>query len=135
MRRTPIDVRLWARVDKSGTCWTWTGPTSEGGYGVISTGGREGLLVRTHRLAYELLVGPIPDGLHIDHLCKVRRCCNPEHLEPVTQAENNRRAWANHATCPQGHRLPPKVAPGTRRQQCATCKATYDRARREKRSA
>jgi hypothetical protein len=65
----------------------------------------------THRLIYEAMVGPIPDGLHLDHKCNNRKCCNPEHLEPVTAAENNRRAWErlgghpNITThCPAGHK-------------------------------
>lgn len=127
--RRPISERLWERVVKSNGCWEWTGPCSDGGYGVISTGGREGRLLRTHRVAYELLSGPIPDGLHIDHLCKNRKCCNPAHLEPVTQAENNRRAFANHTHCPRGHELPPKTKPGVRRPQCKECKKEYDAAR------
>jgi hypothetical protein len=133
--RQPIQERLWPRVDKTDTCWIWTGPVSSSGYGVISTGGREGRLVRTHRLVYELLVGPIPEGLHIDHVkdkgCTSRRCCNPAHLEPVTPAENNRRAFADHTHCPRGHELPPKTAPGKRRPQCKTCKSEYDRKRHQ----
>jgi hypothetical protein len=129
MNRTPLDARLWARVNLGGPneCWEWTGPKTAGGYGVISSGGRGGRLLRTHRLAYELKVGPIAEGLHLDHLCRNRACCNPVHLEPVTQAENNRRAFANHTHCPRGHVLPPKTPPGVRRPQCRTCKNDHDR--------
>lgn len=130
MKPKPIEDRLWSRVDKTDTCWNWTGPKTDSGYGVIGRGGRHAGLLRTHRLAYELLVGPIPDGLHIDHLCKNRACCNPDHLEPVTQAENNRRAFADHNTCPKGHELPPKpTEPGKRRGQCKTCASEYGKRR------
>ena len=129
MRSRPLADRLWERVERRGDCWEWTGPCTEGGYGLIGAGGRHSPLLRTHRVAYELMVGPIPEGLHIDHLCRNRRCCNPAHLEPVTQAENNRRAAANHTHCPRGHELPPKTPPGVRRPQCRTCKREYDAAR------
>lgn len=126
-RRTrPLLERLWERVDKTETCWVWTGPTTDG-YGVIGAGGRGGATLRTHRVAYEALTGPIPDGLEVDHLCKVRNCVNPAHLEPVTSAENLRRAFADHTHCPRGHELPPKTPPGVRRPQCRTCKSEYDR--------
>ena len=61
----------------------------------------------TSREVYELYRGPIRNGLHLDHLCRVRSCVNPDHLEPVTQAENNRRAWAanRRVTCFRGHDL------------------------------
>lgn len=76
-------------VDANG-CWLWTGHVEKTtGYGRFSFQGRA---CSVHRLAYETWVGPIPAGLHIDHLCRVRTCMNPAHLEAVTQAENNRRA-------------------------------------------
>jgi hypothetical protein len=80
------------------------------GYGAFMVGGRN---VRVHRWAYETLVGPIPDGLVIDHLCRVRNCVNPDHLEPVTHRENIRRgeagAWNRVKThCPQGHEYTPE---------------------------
>jgi hypothetical protein len=90
-------------------CWPWPGGVDGNGYVPMHWGGRTGKRIRAHRLAYELLVGPIPDGLHIDHLCKVRRCCNPAHMEPVTPAENALRSPSpptlNKAKthCPQGH--------------------------------
>lgn len=88
----PIDVRLWDNVDtiEPGRCWIWTGKLHDGdrGYAKVRVAGQ---LRKAHRVAYELLVGPVPDGLVIDHLCRVRHCINPEHMEPVTNAENVRR--------------------------------------------
>ena len=82
------EERFWANVDRSESCWLWTGSLSRG-YGQVMMHGR---MVRAHRYAYELLVGSIPTGLTIDHLCHVKNCVNPAHLEPVTQSENMRRA-------------------------------------------
>lgn len=70
-------------------CWNWTGGTTKG-YGSFSAVGRK--KVYAHRFSWELHRGPIPDGLVIDHLCRNTRCVNPDHLEPVTQLENVRRA-------------------------------------------
>lgn len=78
-------------------CWPWVGAiTASTGYGKINVGTVDGKkIARTaHRVIYELLIGPILAGLHIDHLCRVRHCVRPDHLEAVTQGENNRRAWA-----------------------------------------
>ena len=71
------------------SCWLWTSPLDRDGYGHIQIGRK---MCRAHRVAYEWLVGPIPEGLTIDHLCSVRNCVNPSHLEPVTAAENALRA-------------------------------------------
>lgn len=77
-------------VDANG-CWLWQAAPDAAGYGRISIGNQ----VRyAHRVSYETFIGPIPDGLTIDHLCRIRRCINPTHLEPVTLAENVRRANA-----------------------------------------
>lgn len=70
-----LNARFWAKVDKDDTdCWLWTGCLNSCGYGCWAVNGKSQL---THRLAYEALVGPIPEGLTIDHLCRVRACCNP----------------------------------------------------------
>jgi hypothetical protein len=75
---------FWDRVVPDGACLLW--PTSsKGGYGTLSRGGTTLL---AHRVAYELLVGPIPEGLTLDHLCRNRACVNPDHLEPVTMRVN-----------------------------------------------
>lgn len=91
-----------------GDCWEWQGNVSTDGYGRVEIDGRAWLV---HRLFYEALVGPIPDGLQIDHLCRNRSCVNPDHLEPVTMQENIRRgapgAWERRQRrthCKKGHR-------------------------------
>src|ERR1035437_6508103 len=80
------EERFWFYVNKDGPggCWLWTASTACG-YGQIKVGKK---VVRVHRFAYQLLVGDIPDGLQLDHLCRVLICCNPAHLEPVTNREN-----------------------------------------------
>lgn len=84
-------IKLHAKVDSNG-CWIWQLSTPAPGYGRITINGKSGLYA--HRVAYEAFVGPIPDGLELDHLCRVRACCNPAHLEPVTPQVNNRRGMA-----------------------------------------
>lgn len=102
-------VRSRASIDSNG-CWIWPGTTSGSGYGVISWS-ESGEIHRwvTHRVTFTSLVGPIPAGLELDHLCRVRRCCNPAHLEPVTRRENLIRsasivaARAAQTHCLRGH--------------------------------
>jgi hypothetical protein len=97
--------RIMARVTVAGECWEWDSISHVDGYGRFRMGGRQWL---AHRASYTVLVGPIPEGLNIDHLCRNRRCVNPEHLEPVTQSENLKRSPLmdrhSHKThCPRGH--------------------------------
>lgn len=93
-------------VDEETNCWVWTASTSRG-YGYIAVGGRRN--ARAHRVAYEMFVGPIPEGMQLDHLCRNPLCVNPAHLEPVTQQENILRGVsivaqnAAKTHCPQGH--------------------------------
>lgn len=99
---------LLKRAEVRGTCWVWIGAHCSDGYGHKSLGG---IKHRVHRLAYEAAIGPIPTGLEIDHLCGVRACFNPAHLEAVTHRENLLRGGAfagvnaRKQHCPQGHRL------------------------------
>lgn len=123
---THIHSRLWSRVNKSGPvpayaphlgpCWIWTGLLVNG-YGRFSFGSdRTGTKreVLAYKYIYESLHGLVPQGLELDHLCRVRACCNPDHLDPVTHAENMKRSpltndgrlGAVHAAkthCPNGH--------------------------------
>lgn len=125
--------RMLARIakDPASGCWNWLGTTVRETYGVINEGGRKGGLVYTHRLAYERLVGPIPAGLDLDHLCRNKRCCNPAHLEPVTRSENTKRGlapektrkiWGDKTHCVNGH---PFDAENTRHRPSGgrTCRA------------
>ncbi len=84
------EARFWVRVQKAAGCWLWTGDLNDRGYPTFAL--LHDRTVYAHRYAYELLVGPIPEGLTLDHLCRVPACVNPDHLEPVTKAENIRRA-------------------------------------------
>jgi hypothetical protein len=76
------------RVMRTDGCWLWTGSINVGGYGVVTVGGRSGKKLYGHRIAYELFVGPVPDGMELDHLCRNRKCVRPDHLEAVTRQVN-----------------------------------------------
>lgn len=133
-------IRAKVLVDENG-CWLWQGAVSPTGYGQGSFGGR---FLYVHRVSYEAFVGPIPEGLQIDHLCRVRRCCNPMHLEPVTVRENlmrgntmtARRAGITH--CPQGHAYDEAntyVSPKEGGRACRACRKIHSRASNRKRRA
>jgi hypothetical protein len=113
------EERFWLKIDKNGPlpaadtlaaglgpCWVWTGFRDRFGYGDFNESGRH---KRAHRYAYLLVVGDIPDGLTLDHLCRVTSCVNPEHLEPVTAKVNTLRGnsitaiQANKTHCKRGH--------------------------------
>lgn len=81
---------FWRKVKKTKSCWLWTGFLTDG-YGQLTVNARR---VSAHGYSYEIHHGPAPDGLHIDHTCNVRNCVNPDHLEAVTQQENNQRMAA-----------------------------------------
>lgn len=131
--------RFWSRVDKSGDCWLWLGGYSGNGYGRFSPKRDKG--VGAHRFAYESVVGPIPSGKEIDHLCRNRGCVNPAHLEVVTSKQNLLRgegACAQNARkthCPQGHpydfanTLIKIDRKGRRGRACRACHRTRSRQR------
>lgn len=98
----PDVLRFWAKVQPAGDCWIWQGYIMPNGYGQFGAGRRH---VYAHRFAYEQWCGPIPQGLQIDHLCRVRNCVRPQHLEPVTCRENLLRGTGNitKTHCPKGH--------------------------------
>lgn len=84
-----LEERFWPKVEKTETCWNWTASKMTSGYGQIGSGGKGGRPLCAHRVAYELEVGPIPDGMQIDHICHNRLCVNPAHLRAVTNKQNN----------------------------------------------
>jgi hypothetical protein len=111
-------------------CWEWNLRLDKKGYGRTKLQGHRDQLFQAHRVMYELLIGPIPDGLQLDHLCRVRHCVNPIHLEPVTSAENSRRGeWWGKPRCAQGHEFTPENTYWTSRHTrfCRECKRIYER--------
>lgn len=147
MRRTvkPLRERLWLRieVDPETGCWVWQGAKNATGYGRVAmpTGKQGGRTDLVHRVTYEEYVGPIPDGLVIDHLCRRPACCNPQHLEPVTQRENLLRGETSQARnaakthCKFGHEFTPEntrlVARGRRCIACERRRANESYQRRK----
>lgn len=121
-----------------GGCWLWTGRLDRNGYGRIT---HEGKSREAYRVAYEEFVGPIPVGLHLDHLCRVRRCINPQHLEPVPPIVNNLRGDtfgginSRKTECIHGHPYTPEntgyQARG-RSRYCKTCRRISNNANKNR---
>ncbi|GAA2990611.1 hypothetical protein GCM10017559_08320 [Streptosporangium longisporum] len=139
-----LPERFWAKavIDNAGhdtPCLTWTAFKQKNGYGKFNVAGKA---LYAHRVAYEALNGPIPEGLHIDHLCRNRACVNATHLEAVTNQENILRgetimaANAAKTHCQHGHEYTPentRLHKGSR--HCRTCARAERRARTERERA
>lgn len=128
----PADLpgRMARRVRIEGDCWLWVGAVQSKGYGSTTNG--KGGSALAHRRAYEAIVGPIPVGMTLDHLCRVKTCVNPAHLEPVTLSENVRRASEVQTHCKHGHQLAGdnlavKAIDGSTRRVCIACRRTQGR--------
>ena len=137
-----LEERFWEKVLIEGDeeCWLWQASLDAYGYGQFGcrkTEKHKYTMVKAHRLSYELLVGPIPDGLEIDHLCRVRSCVNPSHLEPVIHRTNMLRGHgipgtnARKTHCVHGHEFTPEntsiKSDGAR--GCRTCSSIRSRER------
>ena len=138
-KRRRYGLSVWDRIDATGDCWVWTGAINAHGYGAVQALGK---LQYVHRVVYQALVGEIHDGLDIDHLCRNLKCCNPDHLEPVTRAVNLQRGWnsnGNKVACPQGHSYSGDTLRlyidknGVKHRNCRTCdNAAADRQRKRR---
>ena len=122
---------LLSKAEVTPSCWLWKGSTYQNGYGKY---GKRGHMV--HRIFYALFKGEVPQDMSLDHLCKVRRCVNPDHLEIVTLVENVMRGDSQHAKnarkthCKRGHELTVEniyIHPQRGHRQCRTCRAMADR--------
>ena len=138
-KRKSVLERFWSKVKimESG-CWEWQAGLTKAGYGEFQL---NGTMVKSHRFAYKLLKGEIPEDMVIDHLCRNRRCVNPEHLEVVTMKVNTIRGigpsskCARLTHCPKGHPYDLLntyiYADGSRR--CRACRREQEQKRRNKR--
>lgn len=116
--------RLYQYIEKTDTCWLWTGNTDSLGYGRLFMPSGT---VLAHRLSYQFHKGEVPQDLELDHLCRVRHCVNPDHLEPVSHQENVLRA--KPSTCPRGHDYDRRVKnpDGSSKRVCSICRRASQR--------
>lgn len=128
-RRKTMEERFWEKVQKTKTCWLWIGAIQSNGYGNFWAS-PDKRWSRAHRVSWELENGKVPEGLDLDHLCRVRHCVNPAHLEPVTRRENLLRgetlvaAAARKTHCVNGHPLTDVYSRKDRKhrqRQCRVC--------------
>lgn len=135
MPKIDVTSRFWKKVNKTENCWLWT--ASQNGWGYERFYVSSKVFKLAHRYSYEILMGPIKNGLDLDHLCRVRSCVNPAHLEPVTRKVNARRgSWGMKTHCPSGHPYSGTnldVYRGGRR--CKTCQLTHSKLQREKKGS
>lgn len=141
MTAPTTEATFWPKVEKTATCWLWRGSVDTLGYGMVKVNGRSRV---AHRVAWEFSRGPIPAGLTLDHLCRVRHCVRPDHLEPVPLRENILRGTgvaATHArqdACIHGHPFTPANTyrrPGHRDRRCRACDAERSRNYRKRNRA
>jgi len=140
----PPETRFWRYVEKSDNgCWLWSGSLNKHGYGQLYAGMVDGHRVPpllAHRLSYQINTGTIPEGLDLDHLCRVRRCVNPSHLEPVTRRDNLLRGEGFSAIntkkdhCPRNHPYDESNTSITKNgwRRCKTCHRDDERERAAK---
>lgn len=145
MSRPTVEERFWSKVASrnEGECWLWIGAKNAQGYGHLSINGAQ---FKAHRWSFQRHVGLIPDGFQIDHLCRVRNCVNPAHLDAVSAAENTLRAVPfrgpasvppRRSTCGKGHEFTPENTASKRpgkshwrmQRACKTCARIRDAAR------
>lgn len=123
----PALHRFLAKIQVGDGCWEWQSPVGRNGYGQFTWNGRNGL---PHRYAHEFFIGPIPEGMQVDHLCFNRICVRPDHLEAVTPQVNTRRSKDRITHCPQGHEYSQDnlIAARSGKRLCKACaRAWYHR--------
>ena len=133
----PAHVQDKISPEPNSGCWLWTAAVDGSGYGIISEHRKSGL---AHRVVYRLLICEIPGGMHLDHLCRVRCCVNPLHLEPVTPRINVLRGKtiaamrASQTHCINGHELAGEnlYPRGAHRRECRACRSAASRRQRRR---